>query len=233
MAITRHSLTQGNTGLDHADTTITTSITVPSGSDRLIVVCTAQESNNLGTHQIASSAFGGVALTQLAEAADATWSHAEIWYLKNPAVSTANVVTTLTAADNARHGIYVFSGVDQATTFRTPQTGMGNAASSSLTVPGVIAGDYLVDAVGLDGIFRTGAVGADQTEEYNFEGIGFTACSSTQPGSAGGVMSWTWSAGDYSHVATALIAALPPADMTMKPGLPGHFDPYLVPKAWF
>lgn len=223
MSIVRQSLTQGQTDTAGAgDPNITTSVTVDAGSDLLLIVVVGQEAEAAGTPQVGSVTFGGVGLTQLAEAGT-TWSHAEIWYLKDPSPSTANVVTTWTPAgdDFGKHGIYVFEGVDQTTTFRTAQTNSGSGTSSSRTVPDVVTDDYVLDVISLDGSGHNAVAGADQTEEYDTTVAGCETASSTQAGASGGVMSWTWTTScDFSHVATALISSFvsqairPDADVT-------------------
>jgi hypothetical protein len=132
-----------------------------------------------------------------------------MFYLKNPTPATGSAVTTLTAGFNARHVIWVFSGVDQTTTFRTTQAtgGATSGTSSSLTVPSVVSGDYLLDAITVDSTGHAIVAGANQTEEYD-DPI-FSASDtggSSQAGADGGVMSWSWTTtAEFSHIATALI----------------------------
>lgn len=206
MAIARQSLT-----IDTAEggTTATLSVTVSAGSDLILIVLIHNEADGSGGIEGSTVTFGGTALTKAGNADNPTWSDAEIWYLKNPAVGTANVVATLTGADDKRISAYVLTGVDQVTTFRTTQTATGSGTSSSLTVPSVAAGDYLIDALTIDSTGHAMVAGANQTEEYDVAvNAACDAGSSTQAGADGGVMSWSWTtSAPYSHVAIALIPA--------------------------
>lgn len=209
MAIARQSLT---VGADVTASSATTSVTVNSGSDLLLLVAIHVE---VGGDSVSTVTWNGASLTELEKAFTLSWGQTQIWYLKNPTPATGNLVTTFTGSVNARQVAYVFTGVDQTTTFRTTQkTGTGaNGASSTLTVPSVASSDYLVDALTVDATGHAIVAGANQTEEY--DDPVFSACDtggSTQSGANGGDMSWTWTTGTtFAHVATALIDANAPA----------------------
>lgn len=188
-------------------TTLTFSVTVNSGSNQILVVCVSGEIN---THTVTGITFGGVALTQLGRQANASFGYAEIWYLKNPSPSTANVVVTDSSAGVMAAGAYVLSGVDQTTTWRTTVKATGSAASASVTVASVASGDFLIDSLDIDGTGHSSVAGADQTKRWGIEPSAGTTTgnSSTQPGANGGAMSWTWTtSAPYSLLANALIPA--------------------------
>lgn len=191
-------------------TTDTTSVTVNSGSDRLMVVCVTGEGFFANDVDVSSVTFGGVALSSHADADKAgDWTWAEMWYLKNPSVSTADVVVTLSETDDFYVGILVLDGVDQTTTFRTPGTATGSNTTSSITVGSVASGDYLIDVLCIDSTGHSPVAGANQTELWDpANDVGHDSAASTQAGADGGAMSWTWTTSSaFSHLATAVIPA--------------------------
>lgn len=187
------------------------SVPVAAGAgDRLIVVCIHLEGNAGGTAPTISSVTkNGVGFTKLDHVNPANWSRSEIWYLKDPAVGTHDIVVTKSAATNGHGGgAYVFDGVDQTTTFRTVAKSSGSADNVSNTVPSVVSGDYLLDALTIDSPSHNVQTGANQTERYDFSTVGCNAVSDTQAGADGGVMSHTWTtAAPFSHIAIGVIAA--------------------------
>jgi hypothetical protein len=185
------------------------SVPVAAGSNKLLVVGVHLESNGSGGGPIVTGITkNGVALTKLDDAQSSTWGRSEIWYLKEPAVGTHDVIITLSAGTNQRcAGAIVFQGVDQVTTFRTPVKSTGSGTSVSNTVTGISATDFLLDLLTVDGNAHAIAVGASQTSKWSLESPGDDGGLSLQPGSIDGVMSWTWTtSGTYAHIATALIA---------------------------
>lgn len=212
MAIARQSLTKGSQDAG-AGTTITTSVTVSAGSDLLLLVSVHLEGNNAGGDHVTSVVWNGTALTELAKCWGANWAETQIFYLKNPTPATGNLVTTVTNTNDMpiEQVAEVFTGVDQTTTFRTAQTtGTGaSGTSSSQTVPSVVSGDYVVDAITIDATGHTVTVGANQTKDYDDALFGATtADGSNQAGADGGVMSWSWTgSAPFAHISTALIAS--------------------------
>lgn len=213
MAIARQSITNGTavTG-----TTQTESVTVSSGSDLILIALIHAEVTAEGASGVT---WNSVALTQLIEVAGTSFAEAQIWYLKNPTPATANLVATYPGGSHKNLSALVFTGVNQTGTFRTAQSSAGNSGtSSSLTVPSVASGDYVLDALTLDSTGHLAAVGANQTEEYDLGMTGSDRCHSSQAGADGGVMSWTWTTScPRAHVATALIPASGGGGVTAKP----------------
>jgi uncharacterized membrane protein YgcG len=107
----------------------------------------------------------------------------------------AQTVTQTLAAGPDEHGLGVISmtGVNGTTPAGTPATASGSSTAASVTVTDAGADDLIVDNLYVDGVVPT--VGADQTQRYAQDAIGgFNYLrGSTQPGSAGGVMSWSFS----------------------------------------
>jgi hypothetical protein len=190
-----------------------TGVVVDAGTNRALLVAISGEGNSTATPASwgSSVTYGGVALTNLGRVRGNAWSWAELWYLVNPAVGTASLVTTLASSDMTIIGSLVLQGVDQTTPFRTTVTAGGGAAtgtSSSVTVGSVAADDLVVDVLTIDSTGHSDVVGADQTEVYDLI-LGAnvtTSVVSRQLGSAGGVMSHSWTtAAIYCHLATAAV----------------------------
>lgn len=209
------SLQQAPTTVNGGSTPSAT-LTIPSvpvatgAGDRLIVVCVHLEGNVGGNGEtVLSVTKNGVGFTKLDHMVAARWSRTEIWYLKNPAAGTHDIIVTKSAGVEHRGaGAYVFDGVDQTTTFRTVAKSGGSTTSVTNTVPSVVSGDYLLDALTVDTAGHAVAPGANQTERWDFSPTGSDCVSSTQAGADGGVMSHTWTtSGDFTHMAIALIAA--------------------------
>ena len=211
------SLQQAPTTVNGGASTITT-LTIPSvpvatgAGNRLIVVCVHLEGDAGGTQpSISTVTKNGVSFTKLDHMVAARWSRTEIWYLKNPAAGTHDIIITKDVAIGGHGaGAYVFDDVDQTTTFRTPAKSGGSTTSVTNTVSGVVSGDYLLDALTVDSPSHNVQAGANQTERWDFSTSGCNAVSDTQAGADGGVMSHTWTtSGDFTHMAIALIAYVP------------------------
>jgi len=191
-------------------TSVTFAATVAAGTDTCMAVCVGAEGNGAGGISVSSITFNGDALTFHDEISNGTWSFSEVWQRIAPDVATGNVVVTMSAADKWVTGVYVANGVDQTTPLRAVAESTATGTSVSNTVAGVGTDDLVFDSLAIDSTSHAGTVGADQTERWDIEiASGYvTGLSSTQAGSAGGVMSWTWTGSNpYSHVATAFVAA--------------------------
>lgn len=181
-----------------------------------MAICVSLEQNNA---VIDSVTFNGTACTLLDAQAAATFGRTEVWVLVPPAAVTGDVVISW-GAPSSRHvaGVIVASGVDQAggtASFRTPaKSTTAIATDISNTVASVGTDDLVFDSLAIDGTGHAAAPGADQTERWDQETTAGanTGCGSTQPGSAGGVMSWSWSTlNPACHIASAFISAAAPA----------------------
>jgi hypothetical protein len=216
------SLQQAPTTVNGGSSTVVT-LTIPNvpvaigAGDRLIVVCVHLEGNAAGTEPIISTVTkNGVGFTKLDHMVAARWSRTEIWYLKNPDAGTHNIIVTKSVAIGGHGaGAYVFDGVDQTTTFRTVAKSGGSAALVTNTVPSVVSGDYVLDALTIDSPNHNVQPGANQTESWDFSMSGCNAVSDTQAGADGGVMSHTWTtSGDFTHMAIALIPSVPAVEVS-------------------
>jgi hypothetical protein len=190
-------------------TTHTISRTVAAGTDRLMLVCLTSEGNAGGTLTASSVTYGGTNLSLLQRATPANWSVASMWWMVAPPVGTANVVVTFPSQQSCDVAIYVFDGVNQTEPFRNPILNFGTSAvASTVTLQGVGSNDLVVDALTIDSNPHSASPNAGQTQQYNLEVLAgsHTGAGSTEPGSSGGIVGWTWTTlAPFSHVVAALI----------------------------
>lgn len=109
------------------------------------------------------------------------------------------VTSNVTGLSGTFHamGVISMTGVDQTTPVGTAVTTNASTANPSVTVASVGTDDMVVDNIHADPFSATPAAGADQTERYSeIETAQAVTKGSTQPGTAGGVMSWTQSGTD-------------------------------------
>lgn len=106
---------------------------------------------------------------------------------------TYQIVCTGTGPLEQNIGAVTFTGVDQTTPNGNAQTTTGTGSPFSVTCTGVNTDDMVVDQLFyLDDSTPTApTIGADQTQRLARSGTDIYYRVSTQPGSAGGTMSWT------------------------------------------
>lgn len=211
MAVTLQGSPRTQSHSEGAGATITIAdVVVNSGTNRCLVVCLSGESDGFGSVEASDVDYGAQQLTRLVHVETSSWSWAEVWSLPNPNVGTTNdVVVTLTSADRVAVGIYVADGVSQSSPLRSPYTQNGTGTAASGTVAGVTANDLVFDVLCVDGLGHVASPGANQTERWDIEpDSGCTGASSTQLGSDGGDMSYSWTTSAlFSYIATAFIPA--------------------------
>lgn len=119
-----------------------------SGTDRLLIVAVIYYAATF-LPTITSVKFGGVNLTKLhTETYYSTKGAVDVWYLVNPAASTANVVVASNISGDSQMVIQaqVYNGVHQTTPFGTPVTYASYAGSTStLTTITCATNDLLFD----------------------------------------------------------------------------------------
>lgn len=156
--------------LAHSISSQTTSVTIPSCTNCILVACAVSVHSNSNANVVTGVTFNGTAFTQGAVSAfNSTTPRrmtTQIWYLVNPTVTTANAITTWTNSDNDRFAVssfLLFDGVDQTTPIDASTNGTGvNATSVSDNITTVTADAWIMDcAVGLDDAGLT--VGSGQT----------------------------------------------------------------------
>jgi hypothetical protein len=141
-----------------------------------------------------SCTYGGSGMTEMWDLNNSTFYYNAGYRIAAPATGSQAVVSTLSdgGPDEQALGVVTFTGVDQTTPVGTPQTAAaGTGTTATVTVASVGANDMVVDCLNIAD--PTGlSIGANQ-DLRNSEGLAGTSMrQSTQLGSAGGVMSWTW-----------------------------------------
>lgn len=191
-----------------ADTSHTESVTVSSGSDLAMVVSVGIED---ATNTVSSITYNGTNLTHHSRHACSPVSTIEWWYLVNPTVTTANVVITVTGAEQFTGGVTVVTGAHQTTPLGTvTYNGTGSTcattANPSITVTDGATGDLVIDHLMESQGSHT--VGAGQTERFN-NACQNSYCStgSTEAGGSSVTMSWTLGAGDRQQSAVNIFQA--------------------------
>ncbi len=163
-----------------------------SGLDRAVFAGVGTSASSPNT--ISGVTYGGVSMTQ-------QWSlfytlpSVGFWRnggytLAGQSTGSQTVTVTLAGAnDELALGVVSMNGVDGTTPVGTPATATGFSSNPSVTVSGVGVDDLVVDMLYMERTSLT--VGADQTvrNTQDVNGNGFRQ--STQPGTAGGVMSWS------------------------------------------
>lgn len=190
-------------------TSLTFAHTVTAGTNMALIVGGTIETG--GGFDITSVTYNGDALSELGAADSGSFGYCELWGMVAPDTgSSLNVVITANLSDWIIGGAVSASLVNQtggASSFRTAATNNSASASSlSSTVGSVGTSDLVVDVLACDSNVNV-AEGADQTNRWERSVTGaVTGAGSTQLGSAGGVMSWSWTgARPCAHVASAFI----------------------------
>lgn len=186
---------------------LTENIMIGSGSN-LVLFCATLVDTTTDRNPTCSSSLDG-ALTLIGEVVGSATNQAcAVFYKVNPTVGTH----TLThGSDNAMVNDFimgfgvVLSGVDQSTPYDGVQTQGGSRTDLSLTIV-TASGDWVID-FGAQNSNATATIGANQTaiasSPLNTGGsAGSNYMSSTQLGSDGGSMTWTWTGSQRTaHVA--------------------------------
>ena len=188
------------------DGVVSLSHTAGGTTDRAIFVVTCGYGIGSGPATTGVT-YGGTAMTNLWDVHTAVLSNlfSSGWYLPiGSSLTGAQTVIATLAASPLVQFLFVLSltGVDQTTPVGTPQTQgpNGSATSATVTIASVGANDLVVDNVVVDYSVTTPTftAGADQTDQASLSDgsvVGVASHLSTQPGSAGGVMSWSWAGG--------------------------------------
>jgi hypothetical protein len=188
-----------------------------SGSDRAVFVGVAVVSFTPVTTS-ASCSYGATGMTERWENGIGI-NYGNIGYTAaGQATGSQTVTSTLDDATPYEHSAIITSvtGVDAGTPTGTPNTATGSSSTPSVTVAGTVTDGLVLDNV-IDESVGISAVGANQTQRGTHAGAGgfMSGASSTQPGSAGGVMSWTlnsaaqWAIGAVEFKPVAAAATLP------------------------
>ena len=167
-----------------ASTGISFSRTIVAGDNRILMV--GISTGNEAT--VSGVTYGGAALTRLANVAQGTSGAsvtAEIWYLKNPPVGTANVVVSWpSAAMSYAIGAVQYNNVNLTETFGTVYTNAFTTATNSISfnVTNTGGGDIVFDVVAINTTQGGSTItnNASQTINYNASANKFVGGSSTK-----------------------------------------------------
>src|SRR3990172_2120953 len=163
-----------------------------------------------------SFTYDGVGLTELFDVSyGGNFSSLSGHWLAGQTSGAQTVPQTLSGAPDIYQviGVQSMTGVDQTTPVGTAVTSIEDTASPiTVTVADVGTDDMVVDIVALNNCSGI-TIGADQTERWaEVPNASNDIRGSTQPGSAGGVMSWsgtTWDNASMGAVAFKAVSALP------------------------
>ncbi len=169
---------------------ITTSYTVPTASDRHMLVAVSQ-SSLLGAPSVT---FNGVSMVNLGRESDGIDGTIVLFGLKNPDEGTHDVVVTFSFTTKTVVGIISFSNTDPDAPIGPVVTSEGASLSPSLSVE-TAPGEVVLAAVDVnDALARLLAPGGDETQVWEAQqgGAPFTTgYGSTQDGADGGLISPT------------------------------------------
>lgn len=195
---------------------VTRSLVVPSGRNRILLVLVTSETDSgqggaYNTNGIVTGiTFDGVALTKIDAAQGDNGSstgRAELWYLKNPNVTTANLVVTRTGqVAGSEVSSAVFSGVNLKAPINVSNVA---SAASGTTWPVAVTTTkpncVLVGGVGATTGVGTASDGGQTSLVFNSNNgftKGFAYKDATTPGSHS--LSWTGNDSRWGAVATSL-----------------------------
>lgn len=133
-----------------------------------------------------------------------------LFYIVNPTSGTNNVVVDFVGAALADSiVIWTCSGVDTASPIRAFASATGTGTAVTVTVSGVQTGDVVLDIFGTDVATTNPTIGANQTNlNTGNDGAELGWGASQQPGSDGGVMSWTTSLSQEWSISAVAIKPL-------------------------
>ena len=189
----------------------TANVTVSAGSNRAMFVFFCIDTSGPGPYTFTVTSDVDGSLTQIAVLPPSGNNQGVVAFVKLNPTTGAHVLTCDTNFTGLRAlGAICFAEVNQTTPYAGVQTHAATATSASLTVPSVTAVDMVLDCIDINQA-PTVTVGANQTAQA---GTPITGASqhmigmSTQAGTDGGVMSWSWSSSQRSGaIAFAVKAA--------------------------
>jgi hypothetical protein len=169
----------------------TISLTVPSGSNQLLMVVTGVPSFN----SISRVTFDGNSLTALAAGSGAN-SSTQVWYMVNPPITTANVVVTVAGSFTSGAAVTasVFSGVNTSSPFGTvadiTTSWNGSSDSSSSTVSsasgGLVFGAVTSESAPITATESQTIIGAATGSSFDI-----TTKAATLPGASSVTLGWS------------------------------------------
>jgi hypothetical protein len=209
MALARTTYTPTISNGFSAGTTITISSAVVSGSDKVLYATVMLWQDVAGTGTVSGITWNtSENFTKRAEKTVTGGAmRAEIWELKNPTSTTANIVATISGNTDARKlGAILYTGADQTTPTEATQTSEGTSSPITLDITTLTDGADVIDCVS-NFSTATLTVGASQTSFMN-NSTGSTGAGASyeSKATAGSVtMSWTKTGtDDWAQVAVSV-----------------------------
>lgn len=187
----------------------TWSVTVPDGADLLVI---AIGSNEGTLADLTSVTYGGTALTLLAHdqaAIDATCRRADLYYMVNPPVGTANAVVTLPLSAAFIATAIMFSGVDVDDPFGTPVIFKSTSTIAPSTTVTATDTDVVLGVLAQRNTTGSTVTGTPAMEQLYLTpasaGNANRAGASLQAGQASVVTSWSWTGSDDATLISVAI----------------------------
>lgn len=191
-------------------TTITVSHTVAAESNRGIVAAVAHRRDGLtdvsGINWVNEGTPEPLTIVTSSQVTQGDTVF-ELWQLIAPSIGTHDMTATITGGNSTIVMIVVsVANVNQTTPLGTVATATGTTSPITSTVGSIGATDLVIDFFVTEEPAANIVVGVDQTLRLldNTAGTMDHGCS-TQPGSSGGVMTWTSATdmGNWAHIAIA------------------------------
>ena len=201
-------------GQRNANAPLNLSYTVTAGTSILLVALSSE--NESAT---VSMSYGGTPMTLAVSVVTSnSWPRAEIWYLTNPPVGTANVAASMNQTAEMVLGALRFSGVSAVTPFDVaPVTNSDNSKSTSLTITPVTNQAWVFEVLTVNSDPNTLAMatpaipGRSLRWNRTSSGNGRGAASTIGPINPAAAVSpgWDWSASNKEKSAQAAVALQP------------------------
>lgn len=187
------ALTQGNVASGGINgTTLNVTHTLAGAGPRLVLILITHDKSRT----VSSMTYGGKACTLLGGSQNANGG-SKIYYLEG-VTSSGTASVTVVGSNPIFMAVVDFDGADTPTDYQG-QSFTAGATGSTINLNNVVNNDILWDGIVSD---RGATVGADQTNETGqIASGGEYGNFSSQAGSSGNAMSWTWSSGWGSHSA--------------------------------
>ena len=184
-----------NTADDVSSLTISHTVT---GSNTILVVCSAVEGTTSGNQPITGITYNGVALTKIHDIAGSANNRTEQWYLVAPSSGANDIVITYTGVVGsgagqgvAGAGLSITGAKQQAPEASAEASGSSSTATVNVTT--LTNNAWVTDCTYSGLAANTLTVGADQTSRFNFENAGsHDTAGSTEPKATAGSVTSSW-----------------------------------------
>lgn len=203
----------------------TFSFVVNSGSNNLLLVLVSAEANagNNGNDPVTGITFNGTALTKVDSrhtnvTPGGSGNSAEIWYLIDPTVTTANIVVSYTGTvDGDAITAIQLTGAHQTSPIDAYNGFKANSANPSNAITTIADNCLVIDVLSGSGSGTTLTADVSQTERSNITNVGHcrSATSTEAKATAGSVtMSWTMASQVWAQIIASIAPATTPAAST-------------------